>query len=108
MDKSWHEQSAFQSVGVRAVDWQRQYVFISFPPPSFFPRFLPRVLFSQKECSYQKTYLAKVDGSAQKPESRHLSRPCWPFWGPVAAILDLAGSTVLQAVSEHPRPLSWY
>ena len=27
----------------------------------------------------------------------------WPFWGPLAAILDFAGGAVLQAVSECPR-----
>ena len=27
-------------------------------------------IFSQKECSDQKTYLAKVDGSTQKPRGR--------------------------------------
>ena len=31
------------------------------------------------ECSDQKTYLAKVDGSAQKPRGTHLSRPRRPF-----------------------------
>ena len=29
-----------------------------------------------------------------------LSRPRWPFWGPLSAIMDLAGGTALQAVSE--------
>ena len=35
-----------------------------------------------------KTYLAKVDGSAQKPKGAPLSKPRRPFWGPLAAILD--------------------
>ena len=35
-----------------------------------------------------KTYLEEIDGSAQKPMNRPLSRPCWPFWGPMVAILD--------------------
>ena len=39
----------------------------------------------------QKTYLAKADKSAQKPRGGHSSRPHWPFWGPLAAILDFAG-----------------
>ena len=34
---------------------------------------------------------------------RHLYRPRHPFWGPLAAILDLIGCVVLQAVSECPR-----
>ena len=33
---------------------------------------------------------------------RHVSRPCRPFWGPLAAILDFAGDAALQAVSECP------
>ena len=35
-----------------------------------------------------KTYLEKVDGSAQKPRCTPLSRPPRPFWGPLVAILD--------------------
>ena len=35
-----------------------------------------------------KTYLEKVDGSAPKPRGTPLSRPPWPFWGPLVAILD--------------------
>ena len=49
-----------------------------------------------KECSEQKTYLPKVDGSAQKPRGRHLTRPCRPFWSPLAAILYFACGAVLQ------------
>ena len=79
------------------------FIRIFFPPLVFFPFFfLRRDLFSQKECSDQKTYLAKVDGNAQKPRGRHLSRPPLPFWGPLAAILDFAGGAALQAVSERP------
>ena len=55
-----------------------------------------------EKCSDQKTYLAKVDGSAQKPRVRPLSRPRWPFWGPLVAILGFAGGAALQAVSECP------
>ena len=40
----------------------------------------------------QKTYLVKVDGSAQKPRIRPLSRPRRPFLGPLAAILDFKAS----------------
>ena len=54
----------------------------------FFFFFLCCLLFSKKECLDLKTYLAKVDGNAQKPRGRPLSRPSRPFWGPLAAILD--------------------
>ena len=46
------------------------------------------------------------DGEKRKKKrektDRHLSRPRPPFWGPLAAILDFAGSAALQAVSERP------
>ena len=54
-------------------------------------------------CSNQKTYLEEVDGSAQNPRGKHLSRPGGPFWGRLAAILDFAGSAALQVVSKSPR-----
>ena len=50
----------------------------------------------------QKMYLAKIDGGAQKPRGRHLSKTRRPFWGPLAAILDFVGSAALQAVSKCP------
>ena len=37
----------------------------------------------------------------ERPKPR--GTPCWPFWGPLAAILDFAGGVALQAVSECPR-----
>ena len=64
----------------------------------FFPVFLRRDLFSKKDCSDQKTYLAKVAQNAKKPWGRHPDPLChfgapWrPFW-----ILQ-----ALQAVSERP------
>ena len=51
--------------------------------------------------SDQKPYFAKDDGSAQKPGVTSLSRPCRPFLGPLADILDFAGGAALQAVSEY-------
>ena len=66
------------------------------------------------ECSDQRTYFAKVDGSAQKPRGTPLSRARWPFWGPwwpfwIIEVLIEAGGEVLQAVSEcPPSPLDWY
>ena len=51
----------------------------------------------------QKTYFAKADRSAQNVGVTSLSRPRWPFWGPLAAILDFAGGVALQVVNECPR-----
>ena len=48
--------------------------------------------FSFYSCSDQNTYFAKVIRSAQKPRVRPLSRTRRPFRGPLAAILDFAGS----------------
>ena len=50
--------------------------------------------------SDQKTYIVKVDRNNKKPRGRH--GPHWPFWGPLAAILDFAGGAALQAVGERP------
>ena len=50
----------------------------------------------------QKTYVAKVDGSVQKPRGIHLSRPCCPFWNHLVANLDFAHGVGLQAMSECP------
>ena len=46
----------------------------------------------------------KLDECTQKHSSRHLylSRPRWPFWDPLVAILDFADCVALQA------PLSWF
>ena len=57
----------------------------------------------EKKCSDQKTYLAQVEGSAQKPRGRHISRDRWPFWGPLAAILNVTGGAAVQVVSECPH-----
>ena len=61
----WHERAAFQrsafgrsTAGNDVVATKNAILF------SFFS-FSRRLLFSEKECSYQKTYLEKVDGSAQ-------------------------------------------
>ena len=85
-----------------ALNWQRRQ-WPLFSPLFVFPFFfLPRDLLSQKECSDQKTYLAKVAQNAQKSRGRHLSRPHRTFWSPLAAILDFAGGVALQMVSECP------
>ena len=56
-----HEGSVFQSVGVQVVDWHEDsgLLFSLF----FSSSFLRHNIFSQNECSNQKTYIAKVDGS---------------------------------------------
>ena len=50
-----------------------------------------------------KTYLPKVDRSAQYPRVGSLSTPRWPSRGPLAAILDFAGGERVP-----PAPLRWY
>ena len=52
--------------------------------------FLRRLIFSQKECSYQKTYLAKVDESTSKLEADPF-QDLVSYFGPLAAIFDFAG-----------------
>ena len=44
---------------------------------------------------YQETYFANVDENTQKPKRRHISRPCQPFWGHLAAIMNFAGGAAL-------------
>ena len=53
--------------------------------------------------SWQSTYVVKVEGSAQNPISRHLSRPCRQFWGPLLVIFDVAGIEQVPA-----SLLGWY
>ena len=48
-----------------------------------------------------KNRSAKFDGSTQKSMDQLLSRPRQPFWRPLVAILDLAGSWVFQAVQDR-------
>ena len=70
---------------------------------TFILLFFLRLIFSNKECLGLKTYLAKVDGSAQKPRGSPLSRPRRPFWGPLVANLDFAGGEQVP-----PSLLGWY
>ena len=49
----------------------------------------------------------KVDRSSQKPR-RHLLRPRWPFWRPLAAILNFAGVAVAGGERVPLAPLGWY
>ena len=59
--------------------YKRHYFpFFLFPPPFF----SPSSTFLIEGVLESKTYLAKVDGSAQNPSVRHCSRPHRPFWGP--------------------------
>ena len=98
-NQNWHERAVFQSVVGRAVDWQQR----QWPQRHSFPFFfLRRDLFSQNRIG-SKTYLAKVTQNAQKPRDKHFSRPRRPFWGPLAAILDVAGGERVP-----PAPLGWY
>ena len=85
----WHDCVAFQrsSFGRQTAgndvmtQWPLKVPFFSFFSFLFFFR---RDLFSQKECSDQKTYLDKVDRSGPKPRVpdpvRHFVATWWPFW----------------------------
>ena len=68
-------------------------------PPFFFSVFY----FSHRRRARIKKHILRKLTGASKNMGRHLSRPCRPFWGPLAAILDFAGSGVLRAVSKCPR-----
>ena len=59
--------------------------------------FLRRLLFSQKECSDQKTYLAKVAQNAQTPSA---------ILGPPGGYIGFCGRCRRQRVP--PSPLGWY
>ena len=74
------------------------FILIHFFRPPFFLFLLRRNLFSKRECSDQKTYLAKVEGSAQKPFQTPST-----ILGPLAAIVGFAGGVALQAVSKCPQ-----
>ena len=77
-----------------AVDWQQlKWTAIFTIIFSLIFPILRCELFSKKECSDQRSYLAKVDQSAQYPRIGTLSRPRWPLCGPLAAILDFAGGS---------------
>ena len=62
----------------------------------FFPIFSPLSRLFLIGVFGSKTYLAQVDRSTQKPRGRHLARPHRPFGGPLAIILNFAGSAALQ------------
>ena len=55
---------------------------------------------SKNECLDQKTYLAKVERSAQKRGVGTFQDPFSHFLGPLVVILDFEGSALLQVVSE--------
>ena len=74
-------------------------IFLFFFP--FFPFFFSVVTFSHRRSArIKKLIIQKLTGA---PRGRHLSRPRWPFWGPLAAILDFVGGELTP-----PSPLGWY
>ena len=103
--RNWHELAAFQrslfgrSAAGNDVVATILISLFSSPFSVFFHRCYH---FSQKECSDQKTYLAKVGRSAQKSRSTPLSRPGGrPFY--IFEVLIEAGGKVLQAVRRCRR-----
>ena len=76
----------------------------SFSPRFFFRFFSSVVTFSHRRSArIKKPILRKLIGVPKNLGLDPISRPCRQFWGPLAAILDIAGGAVLQAVSQCPR-----
>ena len=75
----------------------------------FIPFFFSVITFSHRRSARIKTYLAKVDGSAQNPWVRPLSRFHRPFWGSLEAILDFGrlagGEQVLPVLRKWKKKL---
>ena len=93
MNKSWHERSALQSVTIRWSNGNNISVNIFFPllffSSSLFPLFYPS----------RHSLIEGVLGSKNLFSESDWERPITK----VVAILDFAGSAVLQAVNECPR-----
>ena len=70
---------------------------------SFFPMSFPSSNFLIGEVCGSNSYLAKFAGSAKNLKCKHLSKPCQPFWYPLAAILYFAGGVALQVVSNSSQ-----
>ena len=78
----WRERAAFQRSAFgrsTAGNHVVATIFISLLlfSPCFFPLFTPPWPFLIEGVLVSKTYLAKVDGSAQKPSGRHLAGSEW-------------------------------
>ena len=73
--------------------------FLSFFPPSPHLFFFSYVDYFSNIRSSRIKKLIKQNLTGA---SKNLSRSCRPFWGPLAAILEFAGSAALQEVSECP------
>ena len=86
--KEFAQASALQSVAIQTVDRQQRKWSAIFTNLSLFLFFLSSQYFSWNFCSNQNTYFVKVDGSAQKPWGKALSRPFHLFWVPPAVILN--------------------
>ena len=84
----WHERLAFQSVSNNISGHYKRHYF------SFF--FFSVVYFSHRRSAWIKKLISqKLTGVP-----RNLSRPRRLFSGPLAAILDVAGSAAVQVVNE--------
>ena len=81
-------------------------IFFLFFPVSFF---LHCLLFSQRECSDQKTYLLNVDGSPQKPKCRDLSKTPSAILGFPSSHFEFCRRCgVAGGERVSPAPLGWY
>ena len=113
---NWHDCAVFQRSAFRRSTAGNDIVvtifislfpFFSLPPLPFFSPFLSPLSrpFLIEWVLGSKNLFSESWKERQKPRDKHLSRPCLPFWGPLAAILDFAGDVALQVVSECPLHL---
>ena len=86
----WHERSALQSVAVRRSTGN-DVSGLLFSPLFIFPIFFPipfsAATFSHRRSAQIKKLFSKSSSEFPIEYSKFLSRPRWPFCGPLAAIL---------------------
>ena len=78
----WHKRSAFQLVGIQAVDWHEESgLLFSLFFFSLLPLLYSVTTFShRRSAQVQNTYLAKVDGGTFPDPVSNFGAPWRPFW----------------------------